>query len=108
MVRQGDIVKLDFSPTLGHEQRGYRPGVVVSNDYVINKTNIVYIAPITNRNREFPLHVSLDERTRTTGVIICEQVKAVDLSVRQFVYVESLPDDILEEVLSCVIGCYEF
>ena len=108
MVKQGDIIKLDFSPTIDREQRGYRPGVVVSNDFILNKTNMVYIAPITNTSRGFPLHVSLDGRTKTKGVILCEQVKAVDLSARHFSLVEYLPNDILEEVLSCVIGCFEF
>ena len=81
MVKQGDIIKVDFSPTMGHEQSGYRPAVVVSNNFAISKTNVVYIAPITNTVRQFPLHVSLDSRTDTKGEILCEQVKAVDLDV---------------------------
>jgi len=82
MVKQGDIIKLDFSPAIGHEQDGYRPAVVVSNDFAISKTNMVYVAPITNTARRFPLHVTLDDRTKTTGEILCEQVKAVDLTAR--------------------------
>ena len=30
--KQGDIIKLDFSPTKGHEQQGRRPALIVSND----------------------------------------------------------------------------
>ena len=107
MVKQGDIIKLSLSPTAGHEQSGYRPAVVVSNNFIIAKTNIVYVAPITNTTRHFPLHVVLDERTKTTGVILCEQVKAVDLSVRPFTNVERLPSDILDEVLTRIIGCFD-
>jgi mRNA interferase MazF len=107
MVKQGDIIKLDLSPTTGHEQSGYRPAVVVSNDFAIAKTNVVYVAPITNAIRYFPLHVALDSRTATTGEILCEQVKAVDLNARQFSHVEHLPDDILEKVLTCIIGCFD-
>ena len=107
MVRQGDIIKLDMSPTVGHEQGGYRPAVVVSNDFILTKTNMVYIAPITNAVRRFPLHVALDSRTKTTGEILCEQIKAVDLNARPFTFVEHLPDDLLERVLTCVIGCFD-
>ena len=107
MVKQGDIINLDFSPTVGHEQRGNRPAVVVSNDFVISKTNLVYVAPITNAVRHFPLHVKLDGRTKTKGEILCEQVKAVDLNTRQFSLVEHLPNDILEMVLTCVISCFD-
>ena len=107
MVKQGDIIKLDFSPTAGHEQSGYRPAVVVSNDFVMIKTNVVYVAPITNTMRRFPLHVALDGRTKTTGEILCEHVKAVDLNARQFTLIEHLPRDILERVLTCIIGCFD-
>ena len=107
MVKQGDIIMLDFSPTIGHEQHGYRPGVVVSNNFVLTKTNMVYIAPITNTVRNFPLHVRLDERTQTTGAVLCEQVKAIDLHARKFTLIERLPSDILENVLTRVIGCFD-
>ena len=107
MVKQGDIIKVDFSPTVGHEQSGYRPAVVVSNDFAISVTNVVYVAPITNTIRRFPLHVGLDDRTCTTGEILCEQIKAVDLHARQYNFVEVLPKDILEKVLTCIIGCID-
>ncbi|MCL1806838.1 MAG: type II toxin-antitoxin system PemK/MazF family toxin [Oscillospiraceae bacterium] len=107
MVKQGDIIKLNLSPTLGHEQSGYRPAVVVSSNFAISKTNVVYAAPITNTVRHFPLHVALDERTKTTGEILCEQVKAVDLTARQHTLIEHLPDDILQRVLTCIIGCFD-
>ncbi|MDR1319825.1 MAG: type II toxin-antitoxin system PemK/MazF family toxin [Gracilibacteraceae bacterium] len=107
MVKQGDIIKLDFSPTIGHEQSSYRPAVVVSNDFAIAKTNVVYIAPITGVARRFPLHVALDDRTKTTGEILCEQVKSVDLNARRFTFTERLPSDILERVLTCIIACFD-
>jgi len=107
MVKQGDIIKLNLSPTAGHEQSGYRPVVVVSNDFAISKTNVVYVAPITSTVRHFPLHVVLDDRTKTSGEILCEQVKAVDLNVRQFTIVEQVPDDILENVLTFNIGWFD-
>ena len=28
--KQGDIVFVDFNPTKGHEQKGYRPAIIVS------------------------------------------------------------------------------
>jgi len=107
MVKQGDIISLDLSPTTGHEQSGYRPAVVVSNNFAISRTNLVYIAPITTSKRCFPLHVELDARTTTKGEILCEQVKAVDLRARQFKLVEHLPDDILEKVLTRIISCFD-
>lgn len=102
MVKQGTIIKINFNPQAGHEQAGYRPAVVISNNIFNQKTNLSIVCPITNTNNQFPLHVSLDGRTKTTGVILCEHIKALDLKSRTFQEVEILPDDILEKVIDIV------
>lgn len=107
MVKQGDIIKLNFNPHSGHEQAGYRPAVVVSNDVFNQKTNMTILCPITNTNNAFPLHIPLDNRTITTGVVLCEHVRAVDLNSRQHQYVESLPSDILNEIIDTVYSQIE-
>jgi mRNA interferase MazF len=104
MVKQGDIIKLDFDPQAGHEQAGYRPAVVISNDFFNLKTNLAILCPITNTKRPFPLHVELDGRTKTTGVILCEQLKSLDLNARTFRFVEKLPGDLLDEVIATVFS----
>lgn len=102
MVKQGTIIKINFNPQAGHEQAGYRPAVVISNNTFNQKTNLSIVCPITNTNNQFPLHVSLDGRTKTTGVILCEHIKALDLKSRTFQEIEILPDDILEKVIDIV------
>lgn len=104
MVRQGDIVKLDFTPQSGHEQAGYRPAVVISNDFFNAKTNLAIVCPITSTKRPFPLHVALDDRTKTTGTVLCEQIKALDLNARAFRIVERLPGDLLDEIIAIVFS----
>ena len=102
MVKQGDIIKINFNPQRGHEQAGYRPAVIVSNDYFNEVTNMAIICPITNTNNNFPLHIALDNRTTTTGVILCEHVKSLDIVARRFNFVEKLPDDILKRVIDII------
>lgn len=104
MVKQGDIIKLDFDPQSGHEPSGYRPAVVVSNDFFNTKTNLTIVCPVTNTNRPFPLHVPLDDRTQTTGVILCEHIKALDLNTRGYKVIEQLPKDLLREVIETVFS----
>lgn len=104
MVKQGDIIKLNFNPQSGHEQAGYRPAVVVSNDFFNQKTNLVIVCPITNTNNPFPLHIQLDNRTKTTGTILCEQIKSLDIYKMSYSFVERLPDDLLQEVIDIVIS----
>lgn len=102
MVKQGTIIKVNFNPQAGHEQAGYRPAVVISNNIFNQKTNLTIVCPITNTNNHFPLHISLDERTQTTGVILCEHIKAIDLNTRKYQVIENLPDDITEKVIDII------
>ena len=103
----GDIIYLDFDPQADHEQKGKRPALVVSNKTYNKFTNIALVCPITNKERNFPLHVELDNRSFTTGVIMCEQVKALDIFARNVSFKEKVPKDILEEVVDILIGFVE-
>ena len=31
-LERGDLIKISFDPTIGHEQSGYRPALVISNN----------------------------------------------------------------------------
>lgn len=95
-------IKINFNPQARHEQAGYRPAVVISNNIFNEKTRLSIVCPITNTNNHFPLHIPLDERTKTTGVILCEHIKALDLNSRKYQEVENLPEDLLKEVIDIV------
>lgn len=93
----GDIIKLNFSPTEGHEQGGYRPAVILTNPIEQTVLNgMVCVAPITKTVKSFPLHVNLDSRMNTQGTILMEHLRMVDLGERRFQYVERLPVDQLQ------------
>lgn len=104
---QGDIILIDFNPQAGHEQKGRRPAYVVSNCIFNQFTKMSIVCPITNTNKGFPLHVPLDERTKTTGVIMCEQAKSLDVMARESSFLEKSPQDILDEVIDIFIGFIE-
>lgn len=104
MVKQGDIIKVNFTPQAGHEQAGYRPALVISNGFFNQKTNLVIVCPITNTRRAFPLHIPLDDRTQTTGVILCEHIKALDINARSYQVLEPLPGDLLTKVIDVVFA----
>jgi mRNA interferase MazF len=107
MPEQGDILLLEFDPQAGHEQKGRRPAFVVSNNIFNRFTKIAIVCPITNTNKGFPLHVPLDDRTKTTGVVMCEQAKSLDISARHATFIEKAPEDILDEVIDILIGFVE-
>jgi len=103
----GDLVYLEFDTQAGHEQKGKRPALVVSNKTFNQFTKLTMVCPITNTQRNYPLHITLDSRTKTTGVIMCEQVKSLDLNARKATFFERIPDDILAEVLDILNGFIE-
>ena len=47
VFEQGDIVYLDFDPQAGHEQRGRRPALVVSNNTFNRFSSLTMVCPIT-------------------------------------------------------------
>ncbi len=100
--KQGDIVFLDFSPQSGHEQAGRRPGVIISNEQFFLRTAFAVVCPVTNTDNHFPLHIPLDERTKTTGVILTEHMKCLDITSRNVQFAERLPDDLLQKTLAYV------
>lgn len=48
------------------------------------------------------MHVELDERTVTTGVVLCDQAKMLDVNARNAKVIEHAPKDIVEEVVAIV------
>jgi len=104
--KQGDIIKLNLDPTKGHEQAGYRPALVINNASFSKASSMIVICPITNTDRDSLLHVPL-EGSATTGFVMCDQIKAVDLKTRNYKIIEAINDDILWEVIDIVYGFVE-
>jgi len=106
MVNQGDIIAIDLDPIKGHEQAGYRPALVINNIIHSKNSNMTLICPITNTYRQNIMHVKLT-KTTTTGFVLCDQVRAVDLSSRKFKTIEILDHDTLWDVCDIVKGAID-
>ncbi len=104
---QGDIIYLQFNPQAGHEQMGTRPAIVVSNKIYNQFTKLAIVCPITSNEKGFPLHVLLDDRTKTTGVVMCEQMKVLDIYARKATFYERAPQNIVDEVIDILFGFIE-
>ena len=103
--KQGDLVILTFDPQAGHEQRGRRPALIISN-YLFNKhTGMAIACPITNTNREFPFHVALGDDCSLSGYIMVEQVKSIDFKSRKIQFVEPVFQSTLDDILGILDAC---
>ena len=102
---RGDVLHIDLDPTKGREQQGKRFVLVLSlADF--NRFGLVFVCPVTQGGefaREHGFAVSLSAAgTRTQGVVLCHQVRSLDYKERNGEWVETLPEEIVEEVLARV------
>lgn len=95
---RGDIVYLDFNPTKGHEQRGYRPALIISPAAYSEKSSLALFCPITSQQKGYPFEVSLPEELQTHGVILVDQIRSLDWRVRQIKFVETVSLEVIAEV----------
>ncbi len=96
--KKGDLVILTFDPQAGHEQRGRRPALIISNEAFNKALGLAIACPITNTNRDFPFHVKL-ESEKLTGFIMTEQIKSIDFNARKVKFVEKVDEETLNKVL---------
>ncbi len=110
-MKRGDIWLVGLDPTAGHEQQGTRPVLIVSPAPFNRLTGTPVVLPIATggsfaRRRGFA--VSLDGAgTRTTGVIRCDQPRALDLAARNGKHVDTVPEDIMDDVLARLATIFE-
>lgn len=103
-MKRGEIWLVSLDPATGHEQRGTRPVLVVSPAAFNKVTGTPVVLPVTTgggfaRRRGFAVSLE-DAGTRTTGVIRCDQPRALDLAARNGRRVESVPEPVIDDVLA--------
>ena len=105
-MERGDIYLVSLDPTAGHEQTGTRPVLIISPGAFNRLTGTPVVLPITtggNFARTAGFAVSLEGAgTRTTGVVRCDQPRALDVAARGGRKLESVPPGVMAEVLGRV------
>lgn len=77
MVKRFEIYLVDLNPTRGSEIFKVRPAMVVSPDEMNRHLQIVIIAPMTTKTRDFPSRVQC-EFAGKTGQIALDQIRSID------------------------------
>ncbi len=110
-MERGDIYLVSLDPTSGHEQQGARPVLIVSPGAFNRLTKTPIVLPITsggNFARMAGFAVSLTGAgTQTTGVIRCDQPRALDLGARRARKLEAAPEAIVDEALAKLAAILE-
>jgi mRNA-degrading endonuclease toxin of MazEF toxin-antitoxin module len=110
-MKRGDIWLVALDPTQGHEQKGRRPVLIVSPEAFNQITKVPVVLPITTGGsfvRMAGFAVSLmGAGMKTTGVVRCDQPRALDLKARGGKKLESVPNAIMDEVLARLAPIFE-
>jgi len=110
-MERGDVYLVSLDPAAGHEQQGKRPVLVISPGRFNRLTGVPIVLPITSgggfaRTAGFAVPL-MGAGTRTTGVVRCDQPRAIDLRARGAKKLETVPDHIVDEVMSKVLPLFE-
>jgi len=85
---RGDVWLAHLDPTLGREQAGRRPVLVVSaNAYNRGTSELIIALPVTSTLRSIPIHVRVrppEGGLRVESTVLCDQIRA--LASRRFVH----------------------
>ena len=107
---RGDIWHVDLNPIKGREQANQRY-VLILTPREFNRLGTPIVAPITmggNFARTQGFTVSLHGAgTNSDGVILCHQLRALDLRARGGKFSEKAPDFIMDDVLARVTTLFE-
>lgn len=99
---RGDIVSVPLDPTVGHEQRGTRPALVLTTkDF--NKLGDVLVAPITQGGdfaRYAGFAVTLTGAgCKTQGVALVNKIRMLDLEALKAKKIERAPKAVIEDAI---------
>lgn len=79
---RGEVWWAELKPTLGHEQSGRRPAVVISVDrFNHGPSNLAIVLPMTRTARRIPSWVQVDPPeggVTETSFVMCDQVRTID------------------------------
>ena len=80
-MKRGQVWLVSFDPTLGREQAGQRPALVVSvDDFNDSAADLVTVLPITSRARSLPTRIRIappEGGLRLESWVIGEQIRTV-------------------------------
>ncbi|HEX9730808.1 MAG TPA: type II toxin-antitoxin system PemK/MazF family toxin [Thermoanaerobaculia bacterium] len=81
--RRGDVVRVRLDPTVGSEQAGDRPALVISPDLINKHSPVVLVAALTSRktDRVYPFETLIEPPeggVRTRSKILLMQLRSID------------------------------
>lgn len=97
---RGDLLRISFDPQAGHEQRGWRPALVISPKAYNEASSLALLCPITSKAKGYPFEVALPDGLSIPGVVLADQVRSLDWRARGAQHAGTAPRDVVDDVLA--------
>jgi mRNA interferase MazF len=88
------VIWVDLSPTLGHEQAGRRPALVLTPAAYNVKTSLLIACAMTTAAKGYPFEVRMPDG----GIILADQIKSLDWRARNVRLKEKAPAKVVQQV----------
>jgi len=96
---RGDVVWITMKPSVGHEQSGRRPALVISPGSYNGKVGLALLCPITSQVKGYPFEVAVPDGLPVQGVVLSDQAKSLDWRARGAEFLCEVPSDTTAAVL---------
>jgi mRNA interferase MazF len=94
----GDLIWLSFTPSVGREQAGRRPGLVLSPRSYNDRVGLCVICPVTHHSKGYVFEVALPAGLPIQGVVLADHIKSADWRGRGSERIATASADVLDEV----------
>jgi mRNA interferase MazF len=94
----GDIIWIEFGPTVANEQTGRRPAIILSARVFNELTGRRAACPITSRGRGWALEVGLPPELTVIGTVMVDQLRVLSWRERFSKFACAAPPSILDEI----------
>jgi mRNA interferase MazF len=102
------LIWLSFSPQVGKEQAGHRPGLVLSPRSYNAKVGLCLVCPVTQSVKGYAFEVVLPAGLPVQGAVLSDHLKSADWQARSSEFIGVVPPEVLDEVRAKVKPLFGF
>jgi mRNA interferase MazF len=96
---RGDVIWINLDPTLGHEQSGRRPALVLSPRRYNSLTGLLFMCPMTRSGKGYAFEVPIPPHLAFAGVILVDHARSVDWRHRETELFGKMPRAVVDSVV---------
>lgn len=96
--KKGDIILISLFSVEGHEQKGVRPALVVTDQKFNKQTGFCWIVPVTSVQKKYPFEIILSSK-KTKGVVLADQIRSIDWGARKVKKIDNVSKNCLRQVI---------